>query len=82
MWAFQDLANEADINWQEGREKYQNDSQSSNTTVIVAVIDTGIDYNHPDLRDEMWKNPDEIAGNGIDDDQNGYIDDVFGVKKP
>ena len=38
LWAFQDLANEADINWQEGGEKYLNDSQNSNTTVIVAVI--------------------------------------------
>merc|ERR1711990_13954 len=79
LWAFQDLVNKADINWQEGREKYLNDSQSSNSTVIVAVIDTGIDYNHPDLKDEMWKNPDEIVGNGIDDDQNGYIDDVYGI---
>lgn len=46
--------------------------------VTIAVIDTGIDYNHPDLAENMWANPNEIAGNGIDDDNNGYIDDVYG----
>ena len=46
---------------------------------VVAVIDTGIDYNHADLRDNMWRNPNEIPGNGIDDDHNGYIDDVHGI---
>jgi len=47
--------------------------------VIVGVIDTGVDYNHPDLRDNMWVNPGEIPGNGVDDDNNGYIDDVYGA---
>ena len=47
--------------------------------VVVAVIDSGIMYTHPDLRDNMWVNPGEIRGNGIDDDGNGYIDDVYGV---
>lgn len=46
--------------------------------VVVAVIDTGIDYNHPDLKNNMWVNEKEIPGNGIDDDNNGYIDDVYG----
>lgn len=46
--------------------------------VIVAIIDTGVDYNHEDLRDAMWRNPGEVAGNGIDDDNNGFIDDVVG----
>lgn len=46
--------------------------------VVIAVIDTGIDYNHPDLKNNMWVNVNEIPGNGIDDDGNGYIDDVFG----
>lgn len=48
------------------------------TTVIVGVIDSGVDYNHEDLKGVMWTNPKEIAGNGIDDDKNGYIDDIHG----
>lgn len=47
-------------------------------TVIVAVIDSGVDYDHEDLKDVMWVNEDEIAGNGIDDDKNGYVDDIHG----
>ncbi|NCC70235.1 hypothetical protein EOM09_01490 [bacterium] len=47
-------------------------------TVTVAVIDSGVDTNHPDLKDNIWRNVDEIYGNGIDDDNNGYIDDVNG----
>ncbi len=47
-------------------------------TVLVAVIDSGIDINHEDLKDEVWTNPNEIAGNGIDDDKNGYVDDIHG----
>lgn len=45
---------------------------------IVAVIDTGVDLTHPDLKPNLWRNPGEIAGNGIDDDRNGYADDVNG----
>ncbi len=47
-------------------------------TVVIAVIDTGIDYRHPDLRDHMWTNPNEIPDNNIDDDGNGYVDDIYG----
>ncbi|NWF62025.1 MAG: S8 family serine peptidase [Fischerella sp.] len=46
--------------------------------VIVAVVDTGVDYNHPDFSTNIWTNSKEIAGNGKDDDGNGYIDDVYG----
>jgi len=50
----------------------------SGKTVIVAVIDSGIDINHEDLNGVIWTNTKEIAGNGIDDDKNGYIDDIHG----
>jgi len=46
--------------------------------VIIAIIDTGIQINHPDLASNIWKNPGEIPNNGIDDDGNGYIDDIHG----
>ncbi len=45
---------------------------------IVAVIDSGVDTTHEDLKNILWRNPKEIAGNGIDDDHNGYVDDVYG----
>ena len=46
--------------------------------VVVAIIDSGVDYNHRDLKNQMWKNSQEIAGDGIDNDENGYVDDVHG----
>jgi subtilisin family serine protease len=46
--------------------------------VVVAVVDTGVDYTHPDLKDSMWVNKGEIPGDNIDNDKNGYIDDVYG----
>ncbi|HYC40218.1 MAG TPA: S8 family peptidase [Chitinophagaceae bacterium] len=49
-----------------------------NRTVVVAVIDSGIDTTHEDLRPVLWRNPKEIAGNRVDDDKNGYVDDVYG----
>jgi subtilisin family serine protease len=55
-------------------------SSSNPRTIIVAVIDTGVDYNHPDLRDNMWVNEVERKGaTGVDDDRNGVIDDVYGA---
>lgn len=48
------------------------------TPVLVAVIDSGVDTTHEDLKAILWHNPGEIPGNGIDDDKNGYVDDVYG----
>lgn len=46
--------------------------------IVVAVIDDGVDFSHPDLADRAWTNPGEIADNGVDDDNNGFIDDIRG----
>ena len=57
---------------------YQFVKGKKSQTVIVAVIDSGIDTTHEDLKPILWKNPKEISGNGIDDDGNGYVDDIYG----
>ncbi len=49
-----------------------------NHNITVAIIDSGVDFTHPDLLDQSWKNPNEIPNNGIDDDTNGYFDDIMG----
>lgn len=55
------------------------DITTGNSNTLVLVVDTGIDYTHPDLAANMWINPLEIAGDGIDNDANGYVDDVHGI---
>ncbi|MGZ2372011.1 GEVED domain-containing protein [Ancylomarina sp. YFZ004] len=52
--------------------------ETGNSNVVVAIEDGGIDWDHEDLAGNMWVNPGEIAGNGVDDDNNGYVDDIYG----
>lgn len=59
-------------------EAYKTLKDKKSKTVIVAVIDSGVHPNHEDLKDVIWTNPKEIPDNGIDDDHNGYVDDVHG----
>lgn len=55
------------------------DFATGNPSFTVATLDTGIDYRHPDLVDNLWTNSGEVAGNGLDDDGNGIVDDVYGI---
>lgn len=75
VWAFRDAAQ----NGVSVSKAYGQLPNRSAKEIIVAVVDTGVDYKHEDLRGIMWSNKKEIPGNGIDDDQNGYIDDVYGI---
>lgn len=54
------------------------DIVSGGKEVLIAVIDTGLDYSHPDLQGRIWMNPGEVPANGVDDDQNGFVDDIRG----
>ncbi|NOY53837.1 MAG: S8 family serine peptidase [Deltaproteobacteria bacterium] len=78
QWGFQNTGagggtNDADIDAVEAWDK-----STGSSSIVVAVVDEGIDYTHPDLAGNIWTNPNEIPGNGIDDDGNGFIDDVHG----
>ncbi len=72
------------LNWYNGpagmntEKAYKALKKKSTKTVIVAVIDSGIDIEHKDLQGQIWTNENEIPNNGIDDDKNGYVDDIHG----
>ncbi|MBU2069636.1 MAG: S8 family serine peptidase [Gammaproteobacteria bacterium] len=55
------------------------DLSTGDSEQVIAVIDTGVDYNHADLAANIWQNPQEIAGDAIDNDNNGYVDDIYGI---
>lgn len=83
QWAYDNTAQsapiipgtaDADIDLPEARRLMNTDPMP----VVVAIIDTGVDYTHLDLADVMWTNSGEIPGNSIDDDANGFIDDIYG----
>ncbi|KKK48054.1 hypothetical protein LCGC14_3148980, partial [marine sediment metagenome] len=73
LWGLHNSANDADIDapaaWNQA---------TSSGSVVVAITDTGVDYNHRDLAGNIWSNPGEIADNCVDDDGNGYVDDIHG----
>ncbi|GAB4380372.1 MAG: hypothetical protein Kow00121_36480 [Elainellaceae cyanobacterium] len=78
--AFADVPDWGGMHWGNDRVKAQEawNRGFRGQGVTVAVIDSGVDISHPDLNDNIWRNRGEIAGDSIDNDQNGYVDDVFG----
>ena len=76
-WYLKDLK-ESGINGISLDKAYQFVKGKKSKTVLVAVIDSGVDTLHEDLKEVLWHNPKEIPGNGIDDDKNGYVDDIYG----
>ncbi len=77
-WGHLDLKNDTIPGMSVDRAYNEIIKNKKGTTVIVAVIDSGIDIDHEDLQGAIWTNTKEIPGNGIDDDNNGYVDDIHG----
>lgn len=75
IWSF----NNASKNGVSVDAAYRVHGNSATETITVAIVDSGLDVNHEDIKDVVWVNKNEIPGNKIDDDQNGYIDDVNGI---
>lgn len=77
QWGLVNGATGIDIDFEQA-ERFIKAHKSILKKTVVAVIDTGFDYSHSDLSDNVWVNSDEIPGNGKDDDGNGYVDDTYG----
>jgi len=76
LWGLNDVGDSSPNNDLNGPEAW--DIYTGSAGLVIAIIDTGVDYNHPDLNDNMWKNPGEIPADGIDNDGNGFVDDIYG----
>jgi len=78
QWGLQNIGQAGGVPGADIRAPQAWDVQTGSPDIIVAVLDTGVNYTHPDLAGNIWTNPGEIPGNGIDDDANGKVDDVYG----
>ncbi len=74
------LQSSLDVDLIQGHDKNLAFTPAAGGPVVIGLVDTGIDYRLPELADAVWTNPGEIPGNCIDDDENGYIDDVHGIR--
>ena len=76
QWGLENQTNRFDINYLEGSSLSKRNIDEN--PVIIAIIDSKFSINHTDLKDQLWINEEEIPNNGIDDDLNGYVDDIHG----
>lgn len=72
QWGLEQMT-DIDIDATEAWAVYNSENTAGNTPVVVAVMDTGVDYTHGDIASAMWVNPGEIPGNSVDDDNNGWV---------